>query len=64
MTGTPHYPTEGESIVLAFAAWAHVTLARDGVAFSPHCHEADAAQFRHLIDRAERWLEAQEVSGD
>ena len=63
MTGTPHYPTEGESIVLAFVAWGHVTQAHDGVAFSPHCHEADAAQFRHLIGRAERWLETQEVTG-
>ena len=64
ITGTPYYRTEGESIVSVMTGLVRRALHNNGgQLLDPHCYEADEASLKHLIGRAERWLEEQrEVS--
>ena len=66
VTGTPHYRTEGESLIRVMTdllLWAIHN--NGGQLLDAHCREASEASLKHLIAEAERWLEEQqEVNGD
>ena len=52
VTGTPHYRTEGESIVSVMTGWISRALHDNGgQLLDPHCYEADEAQLAALYEK-------------